>query len=274
MGYFRPLIMAILKNVSEVSERALIFNTIERFIFIEFRLNQTRRNYRDSEFYNAAREFDSSEKTIEDIVNRLNELLSPSFSEDGTFKSEYFYNYMKKRFTSGERSGYYGWNCLRYFLYEYELSLLSNSIQQKVSWDDLLKTPKDKISIEHIFPQTPNNDYWKEKFNEIEESEDYKYQGSIGNLLLLSSSINSSLQNDGFDKKKQPKFNENNRKIRNGYSDGSHSEIEVSDFTEWSPITIRQRGLKLLGFIQDQWDIRFKDQEEMEKLLFLDLHAE
>ena len=55
-----------------------------------------------------------------------------------------------------------------------------------------------------------------------------KYAGSLGNMLLLSASVNSALQNDGFDDKKHPKQNEDGEKIRNGFSDGSHSEIEVS----------------------------------------------
>jgi hypothetical protein len=37
------------------------------------------------------------------------------------------------------------------------------------------------------------------------------------------------LQNDCFDDKKEAKYNDRNEKIRQGYSDGSHSEIEVHD---------------------------------------------
>mgnify|MGYP001109813865 CR=1 FL=1 len=273
MGYFRPLVMAVLKNCSDVSEQSKIFTAIERFIFIEFRLNQTRRNYRDSEFYNAAREYDRREKTLDDICTRLKDLAASSFNEDGTFDLDYFYNYLKKRFNSDGHSGYYGWNGLRYFLYEYELNLLSNSRQQKVYWEDLLKTPKDRVSIEHIYPQTPDNDYWQEKFSEVGESEYYLYQGSIGNLLLLSSSINSSLQNDGFDDKKKPKFNDKGEKIRNGYADGSHSEIEVSSYCEWNPEKIKERGLKLLSFMESRWEIRFNGNDK-EKLLFLEVLSE
>ena len=68
---------------------------------------------------------------------------------------------------------------------------------------------------------------------------------SIGNLLLLLSSINSSLQNDDFDDKKKPKFNDAGKKVRNGYSDGSHSEIEVSQYEEWAPAEIEEKGMGL-----------------------------
>lgn len=269
MGYFRPLVMSVLKNESDIDQILKIFKSIEKFIFIEFRLNQTRRTYRDSEFYKFARELDCGEITINDICDRIAELISYNFHDDGSFKIDYFYNYLKKRFESGGKQGYYGWHGLRYFLFEYELSLLSSSRQRKVFWEDLIKTPKDKISIEHIYPQTPSNKYWKNAFTAISKKDYFKYQGSIGNFLLLSHSINSSLQNDGFDDKKNPKYNDKNEKIRNGYSDGSHSEIEVAKETEWNPESIRTRGMKLLNFMEKRWDIKFKDDEAKTSLLFL-----
>ena len=56
MTYFRPLVMAILKNEKSESERIRIFQRIERFIFITFRMNSAQANYRSSVFYNAARD--------------------------------------------------------------------------------------------------------------------------------------------------------------------------------------------------------------------------
>ena len=57
MGYFRPLIMSVFKNEKSPEKRTELLNQIERFIFIVFRLSQARSNFRDSEFYNASREF-------------------------------------------------------------------------------------------------------------------------------------------------------------------------------------------------------------------------
>ncbi len=269
MGYFRPMVMAVLKDEATVSNRIKLFNDIERFIFIVFRLGQARRNYRDSEFYNAAREFDKGELTLDGIEKKLKDSADYIFNEGGSFNAKYFYDYLYKRFNSGGRSGYYGWHGLRYFMYEYELSLLAGSRQQKVYWEDLLKTPKDKISIEHVYPQTPENAYWQEKFKDLSEQYIPFFQGSIGNLLLLSASINSSLQNDSFDDKKQPKFDDHEVKVRNGYADGSHSEIEISYYDEWSPMQIKERGLKLLLFMENRWRIKFKNSEEKEEILFL-----
>jgi uncharacterized protein with ParB-like and HNH nuclease domain len=267
MGYFRPLVMSVFKNEKNVSKRTDFLDHVERFIFIVFRLSQARSNYRDSEFYNASREFNKNELTLEQIKTKMDTATAYCFHENGAFNSKYFYDYLYKRFNSGGKSGYYGWHGLRYFLFEYEFILLSKSRQKKVTWEDLLKTPKDKVSIEHVCPQTPTEN-WKKYFANLDEKEYHLYNGSIGNLLLLSMSINASLQNDDFDDKKKPKINDAGEKIRNGYSDGSHSEIEVSQEDDWTPEKIEERGLKLLKFMEDRWRFEFKDEQAKKDLLF------
>jgi uncharacterized protein with ParB-like and HNH nuclease domain len=267
MGYFRPFVMSLFKNETDSAKRIDILNKIERFIFIVFRLCRVRRNYGDSEFYNAAKEFDKGEINLNDIEEKLNERSDFAFNEDGSFDINDFYNYILKKFNEGENLGFYKWSGLKYFLYEYELSLLTGSRQQKVFWADLLKNPKDQVSIEHILPQT-STDYWDEKFSDINSKQRKFYTGSLGNLLLLSAAINSSLQNDSFEDKKNPKFDDG-KKTRNGYSDGSHSEIEVSRYNKWDSAAIKERGLNLLNFMENRWNIKFKDKEQKIKLLFL-----
>lgn len=270
IGYFRPLVMATLKNVKKVKQRLHLFDRIERFIFLVFRMNNARANYGSSDFYNAARALDRGQITLAEIESKLASRLDYMFNPDMTLKANEFYAYMDRKFTTG--SGYFGWAGLRYFLYEYELSLLSESRQKKVDWSDLLKTPKDKISIEHIYPQTPTEPYWKRAFAQVSEEDCPRYTGALGNLLLLSMSINSSLQNDSFDDKKKVKLDKNKRKIRNGYSDGSHSEIEVSQSGAWGPAQIRERSLKLLDFLENRWDVKLGDNRE--KFLFLPPEAD
>ena len=179
-----------------------------------------------------------------------------------------FYNLLLKKFKSG--TGYYGWSALRYFLFEYESSLLSESRQKKVEWADLQKTENDRISIEHIYPQTETGE-WAGQFANIESERRRNYNATLGNLLVLSMSINASLQNDSFNEKKRVKFNAAGGKLKNGYTDGSHSEIEVSRNESWGPEEIKARGIKLLKFMEKRWGFRFKSDEERDKLLFLDI---
>ncbi|MCZ8227606.1 MAG: DUF262 domain-containing protein, partial [Burkholderiaceae bacterium] len=222
MGYFRPLVMVVLKSVSDESERLAVFAEIERFIFIAFRIGTSKSNYRSSEFYRLARALNRKQVTVKDIKERLNTRLAYLFDkETGTLRIDEFYSILVKKFD--DESGYYGWAGLRYFLYEYEHKLLKNSRQPKVGWNDLLKSSNDRISIEHIYPQTPI-EAWETAFIGISERDRKSYGGALGNLLLLSMSINASLQNDAFVDKKKPKYDVHGRKTRNGYSDGSHSE--------------------------------------------------
>ena len=242
--YFRPLVMAILKNETDEKKRIDIFEHIERFIFIAYRMMAMKSNYKSSVFCNAAREIDREGSSCDSIKEKIREHLAFAFSEDRTLRIDDFFNSLRKKFEDG--SGYYGWYGLRYFLFEYELSLLADSRQKKVDWSDLLKTEKDKISIEHIYPQT-ETDEWAKVFKEIDTEIRRRYSATLGNLLLLSSKINSSLQNNSFSKKKEPQYNNSEKKIRNGYSDGSHSEIEVAKQECWGPQQIYDRGIKLLN---------------------------
>jgi uncharacterized protein with ParB-like and HNH nuclease domain len=266
MAYFRPLIMTVLKRDETPAARMKLFKSIERFIFIAFRMNSAKSNYRSSDINNSVRALDRGEIGLEDICQKLEHALSYTFNEDGTFRSSEFYNMLFKRFQGG--SGYYGWVWLRYFLYEYELSLFDAAVQQKVNWEDLLKSETDKISIEHIYPQTETPD-WARLFKGTPKKLRASYSASLGNLLLLSTAINSSLQNDGFAVKKNAKVTSGGQRRRHGYSDGSHSEIEVSQSKSWGPDEIRDRGIKLLKFMESRWGFRFQTDKERERLLFL-----
>ena len=266
MAYFRPLLMAILKTCDDAGQRVGIFKEIERFVFVVFRLTQSRSNYGSSEFSNAVRAISRGDMDLADLKKGLRAWMSFTFTDGDHFANDEFYLLLQKKFENGQ--GYYGWSGLRYFLYEFELGLLSGSRQKKVDWADLLKTPKDKISIEHIYPQSAPV-AWKPAFNGVRKRERESYCNSLGNLLLLSSAINSSLQNDAFAEKKKPKYHQDGRKLRNGYADGSHSEIEVSYCEDWGPDEIRERGIRLLRFMEKRWNIRFADDNAREELLFI-----
>jgi hypothetical protein len=232
-------------------------------------LTKLRSNYLSSVFNNMVRQIDRNETTLTEVADHLREEARWATNEDGSLWIDDFYNLLSKKFDEG--TGYYSWSALRYFLYEYELSLLSETRQKKVDWSDLLTTAKDKISIEHIYPQS-DPAAWKPAFKGVRKKMRENYRNTLGNLLLLSSAINSSLQNDSFADKKQPKTGRDGQKLRNGYSDGSHSEIEVAQCSDWGPAEIRERGLRLLRFMEKRWDFQFADDESRESLLFIESH--
>lgn len=276
--YFRPLVtVSFLSKKITTKQRIKLFQAIERFIFVTFRLSRAFSTYRNSEFYRAARQLREGELAINDIVKRLNQRMDYCFysyedNPETYFDYSYFQKFIEKKFKNG--GGFYNWNGLRFFLYEYEMEKVRQRGSQKIDWKLFVKGEKDKVSIEHIYPQTPDKKCWIDVFKGYKKSERNVFQGTLGNLLPLSQSINSSLQNDCFVDKKKPKYNERKEKIRQGYSDGSHSEIEVSNYQEWGPDAILERGIDLLKFIESRWNLKFEDEESMAELLFLDFMYE
>ena len=271
--YFRPLVtVSFLSKNIDTKKRVELFKAIERFIFITFRLSRSFSSYRNSEFYKATRQLRKNELSVKDIIKILEDRMDYCFYEpedtnDVFFDYSYFQNFINKKFKSG--GGFYNWNGLRYFLYEYEMEKVRQRGSQKIDWKLFIKGEKDKVSIEHIYPQTPDNKCWEKAFNDYKKTHQKFFQGTLGNLLPLSQSINSSLQNDCFDDKKNQKYNERKVKVREGYLDGSHSEIEVTGYSEWNPETILKRGNKLLEFMENRWDLKFEDDDSKAELLFL-----
>ncbi len=275
IGYFRPLIMSVFLVTEKGSpDRLNLLKEIERFIFINFRLCRSQSNSGSSFFYRCARDLQSIEgqknklKTVTDIIADLEDHLSWAFNEEGVFKLNYFRDFIAKKYSSNG-AGFYGWNDLRYFLFEYEEELKLMRGQPKIDWRNFVKSPKDKVSIEHIYPQTDTDDYWQDMFSEFSDEDKQLLKGSLGNLLPLSSSINSSLQNDSFSLKKTVKKNNQDQVVRNGYENGSYSEIEVAKHDDWSALQITQRGLDLLAFMEKRWRINLGSEELKLDLLHL-----
>ncbi len=269
VGYFRPLVMSsfVCERVT-AGERVQLFAAIERFIFIVFRLSRAQANYRNSVYYNAARDLFMEKRTVEEVMEMLVEDMKWVFDDQGVYKSAGFRETIDRKFLNGGL-GFYGWNGLRYVLFEYEEELKRMRNQPRISWKNFITSEKDKVSIEHIYPQTPTDPSWVAAFDALSPKERNYLTGSLGNLLPLSSSINSSLQNDPFLEKKKTK-EVGGVVVRNGYENGSYSEQEVAKETEWTPNQIKDRGLLLLKFVEKRWSLSLGSEDAKLELLHLD----
>lgn len=258
IGYFRPLVMVIIsrRDLAE-NQRVDAFKAIERFIFICFRLGYFNATFRSSEYYRAARSIYLQQMDISDLVSDITETANANIE----YAIPNFVTKIEKHFN--DMGGFYYWNSIKYFLYEYELHLAQKNNLDKVSWEMFTKTEKDKVSIEHILPQTPTKYYWRNQFRQFDDEEIGLLSCALGNLLPLSQSINSSLQNDSFEDKKTSKPSG-----RRGYQNGSHSEIEVSKEADWSADRIYQRSKSLLKFMENRWQFSYIG-EQLDKLIYV-----
>lgn len=259
---FPPLIMASMTKSSE-KEFLPLLKSAEKFIFLVFRLSQRPSNTKNSHFYRLANSFyfgkdkTTLSSTIADI-DYMTEGESGKGEEylyHGWFDLTKFKSYITDQYKKNE--GFYSWNGLRYFLFEYELYLQNNAKGNlKISWQDFNKRKKED-TIEHIYPQTPKASCWLTTFPKNKTARK-AVLNSLGNLVLLGQSKNSELQNKCFEFKNKH-INKDGNEV--GFFNGAYSEIEVSSYSQWTPDDIKNRGNKMLTFIEDRWGIDFEEWE-------------
>ena len=246
--YFRPLVtVAVLRRNSFTNEQLLrLLKAIERFIFIAFRMLGYRYNYQRTEYRKAAYYLYNDPSSIDEISEKLEKTADQH--RNAELKS--FINHVDSLFESED--GFYSWRSgIYYLLLEYELHL------SKTNKHHVDKILRGNISIEHIYPQTPVDEYWDKQFGQFNAKEKKQLAGSLGNLLPLELGTNEHLKNWNFYRKKEE------------YKKGGHSEHEVAEYSDWGPIQIYERGMNMLGFMSDRWKLDLT--EDMKKQL---LHIE
>ncbi len=154
----------------------------------------------------------------------------------------------------GKAQGYYGWGATRYLMYEYEqhLRAKSKTARQVLNWDDynVEDFEFDHKTIEHIYPQRANDEYWKTRFAAYSIPERNLLRNSLGNLLPVSHPKNASLSNASFLLKKGSSENQV------GYRYGCLSEVQVAQEDDWTAVHILRRGILLLEFMEERWAIK------------------
>lgn len=252
-----PLIMVFFQQEKNHSKRIQLLRVIERFIFFVYLVRH--QHYMDVDSFmflelssKLSKKEVTSDKVIEEIKNRL----------DKTKKDKQLLNVIKDSFRKG---GFYKWRGIKYFLYEYDLHLKSQSktSRDKIVWENFISDHQDYHTVEHIYPQRPRKDCWTSMYSIYSSKEKSTLRHSLGNLVPLSRAKNSSFQNNCF----TDKLGTEDNKV--GFKYGSYSENEIACKTEWSAKDILERGIKLLSFMEDRWDIDFG--EKAEKIKFLNL---
>ena len=105
---------------------------------------------------------------------------------------------------------------------------------------------KNPIEIEHIYPITDTNEYWKERFNEEDRQ---KNLHCIGNLTLLAKRKNAQASNDPFPEKKRT-YSERDNQI----TDFAITQ-ELTKYDEWNPKNVEERKNNIIESINRVIDI-------------------
>ena len=171
----------------------------------------------------------------------------------------------KKTVLYYSKNGFYRTSWLRYFLCEYEYSLMKKSktnINKLNRWEIY---ERGYNSIEHIYPENSHNKYWIELFREYTSKQKNALKNSLGNFVAISSEKNGKLGNKSFPEKKS------NTQNPVGYKYGTYAEIEIADYKDWDSMAILKRGLMLITFLNERWGIRVGNGKKDDKYKFLGL---
>lgn len=163
------------------------------------------------------------------------------------------------------KNGFYRTNWLRYFLCEYELSLMKKSktnIEKLNRWEIY---EKGYNSIEHIYPENSHYTYWVNMFKQYDPKKRSTLKDSLGNFVVISVEKNGKLGNKPFPEKKSNKENPV------GYKYGTYAEIELTEYEEWDAQAILNRGIKLTNFLNERWGIKIGNGKKSDKQRFLGL---
>lgn len=202
----RPLTTVILsKYIKNKNDKEIVnvLKKLERFLFINFALRKVPSNYKDSQFYHLSQKLNKNEITLKNLCEYLEKI--DDIDDKGNISLNEILPVFKKYFDKYE--GFYSksWKLyLKYFLYEYEISKVKNKK------DTTIENPKDWFSdqsentIEHIYPRDPEEKYgWIKDFEKYTDQQRHCFKNTLGNLLPLSKSVNSSLKNHSFAEKKK-----------------------------------------------------------------------
>ncbi len=230
---FLPLLLSLLtiqlvgRSANEqpytTQELEGLLEYLERFGFLVYGVagKNTAKNEWIELAFKAFRAYRYGEENI--VIEKLPTLEKSFFNRQGNSGLELLEESIHSKKNTEK---WYQWGkALNYLLYEYELH---HNPETTLNFDSSIE------SIEHIFPQKPDQGY---SAKEKSWAKNPHIVHALGNLLLIPKNANSSLSNKPFNEK------------RKEYLKGSYSEKEVAKNASFGVAQIKERSEKLLDFL-------------------------
>lgn len=256
-----PFILLYFQNEKKESKRVSMLKLLEEVLFFISLFNKYGWESKTVLFRDTLQEITTKKISCEAGLNKIRE------AHNVRLKDSHIANRIIEEF---RESGFYKWEKIRYFFFEYELSLKekTKTDRDKLDWNTLNESRNDYYTIEHIYPQNSKKEHWTLKFRPFQTKERHALKQSLGNLLPLSKPKNCSLQDKSFLEKKGITGS------NVGFRYGSYSEIEVAEYETWTAHEILERGLKLLDYMEKRWNINIGGRKEKIYMLGLRTVAE
>lgn len=255
-GVLRPLLLAIFASAPADDDVVKPLHQAERFLLLVRSFARTRSHVGEAESYRLAAELHDGSKTLRDCAAMLADRVSRHFTQ-GEFQTT-----IDGLFADEDQSGFFGLPGLHFVLFEFEehLRRTARSAEAKVEWRDFAGSRR---TIEHIYPQSAEDDTWPD-FKDFSSSEKHRLLHCLGNLTAVSAAKNASLSRSCFANKKLGTDN------IPGFSQGSFSELRIAQYENWTASEILERGLEMLEFVENRWQVTLGDLVAKTKLLKLE----
>ncbi len=225
-----PYILYVLKKVNNSEEQNKIFNFLECYLIRRFICKETTKNYNNLFASFIRNKIDSYEKLskrifeAEDATNRLptDENLKKAFAESNLTNQQ-----------------------AKVILYLIEKSTRSS---QKYSTD---LRPLNDYSLEHVMPKKWRNN-WKvpDSFSEQDKEARDQLVLKLGNLTIITASLNSSIRDTSWKVKINGK---GNKKGLKEYSTGISIFEKYLSHNNWNEEKIIKRGNELFELSRNVW---------------------
>ncbi len=224
-----PYTLFILKNVSDKYERNELFSVIESFIMRRMVVKETTKNY--NQFF--------TERLIGNKI--LSKLKFLEFLEKRNDKINFLPNNdeLKEGFEKSILINKYSAGVL--YLIESKIRDRSRQATQLLGIN--------KYSLEHLMPKKWENNWDKVINNEAEDFRNRKLL-TLGNLAIITQSLNASIRDSNWETKKRGKGS-NQGLMR--YSAGMETLSSYLEIVDWNESEIEKRALDLYKHALDIW---------------------
>lgn len=236
---FAPLLMAArLVDPNDATNYLRLLDICERYSVRVFIITERRGNAGQSRLYSLARElFDSGDvdAAVAGVIDRIH-----YFASDEEVSADML----------NTKKNWYAKPGHKYFLYEYEVFLL-NGVPPAVLYDFFATGETRGRSTEHILPQSPEAECWREVFTQ-QEFVDLTH--SLGNLVLTYD--NSVYSNFCFDRKRDGVVNSKSGEVSPCYRTSTlKQEQRIAAWKTWDAKAIVDRQAELAAWAMKRWEV-------------------
>jgi uncharacterized protein with ParB-like and HNH nuclease domain len=226
-----PYVLFILKKVSNEEKRKQIFKYLESYLMRRMVCHETTKNYNQlfSErlILNNVISLDELKAQIENQSDKVNYMPSDSFLKEG-FKNS--------RLINKQSAGI--------------LYLIESVVRNRSRYSTSL-LGMDHYSLEHVMPKKWKN-HWNSVANDVERlNRDLKIL-TLGNLTIITSSLNTSIRDADWSTKKEGKGEKDGLKR---FASSIETFSQYLEEPEWNEVTIEKRANYLYDKAKDIWKI-------------------